>query len=343
MTKQDFSTVKALLETPKNIVLVPHKNADGDAMGSALGMYHYLVDKNHKVNVVSPNSFPDFLKWMPASDKVMQFDYQNRQSKKAIAAADIIFLLDFNELGRVGDDMKNTLEQYKGIFIMIDHHQEPSGVAQFLFSDTSICATAQMIYHFLENIEELDAITPKVATCLYTGILTDTGSFRFSSTSPTTHKIAANLIEKGADNARIYNNIYDVNSYGRLQLLGQSLRNLKVLPKYKTAYITLTEAEKAANDFHKGDTEGVVNYALSMKGIIFGIIFIEDKDQEIIKISFRSKGSFSVNKFARKHFNGGGHDNAAGGRSDMNMEETIKRFIGLLPEYEESLNHSYED
>jgi len=343
MTKKDFEAVKELLAVPKNIVLVPHKNADGDAMGSALAMYHYLADKKHKVRVISPNTYPGFLKWLPGSKSVLRYDFQNSQSTRLIEQADIIFLLDFNELGRVGDNMRIPLDKYKGTFIMIDHHQQPSDIAHFLFSDTSICATAQMIYHFLENLDDIDAITPNIATCLYTGILTDTGSFRFPNTTPTTHRIIAELIEKGADNSSIYNSIFDTNSYGRLQLLGQSLKNLVVLDEYKTAYITLTEAEKEANNFQKGDTEGVVNYALSIKDIIFGVIFIEDKEQRIIKISFRSKGTFSVNQFARNHFEGGGHDNAAGGRSEYNMQETIERFIKYLPQYKEALNSSYED
>jgi len=343
MTSKEFSEVKELLTVPKNIVLVPHRNADGDAIGSSLAMYHYLAAKGHQVKVVSPNEYPDFLKWLPGTDTVLKFDKQNSQSKKAIKKAEIIFLLDFNELGRVGDDMKNTLQDYEGTFIMIDHHQQPSDIAQYLFSDTSICATAQMVFHFLENLGELDAITSKMATCMYTGILTDTGSFRFPSTTATTHKIAAKLIEKGAKNAAIYNSIYDTNSFGRLQLLGQALKNLEVLPEYKTAFITLTDAEKKANNFQKGDTEGVVNYALSIKGIVFGVIFIEDVEQKIIKISFRSKGSFSVNQFSRNHFNGGGHDNAAGGRSDVSMQETIQNFKALLPAYEADLKNSYHE
>lgn len=341
MTKKEFSELKELLSIPKKIVLIPHKNADGDAIGSCLALYHLFQSKNHRVKVVSPNSYPHFLKWLPASEKVIQFDYQNQQSKRHIAEADLIFLLDFNDLSRVGTEMQKFLETYDGTFIMIDHHQQPSEIATYLFSDTSICATAQMIYHFLENIEEVESITPNIATCLYTGILTDTGSFRFPNTTPTTHRIIANLIEKGADNSAIYNHIFDTNSYGRLQLLGQSLKNLKIDEAHNTAYITLTESEKKANNFSKGDTEGVVNYALSIKNIIFGVIFIEDKEQKIIKISFRSKGSFSVNQFARKHFEGGGHDNAAGGRSDENMQETITKFLSLLPQYKEDLNNSY--
>lgn len=342
MTKKDFAAVKELLAVPKNIVLVPHKNADGDAIGSALAMYHYLADKHHKVRVISPNTYPGFLKWMPGTKSVLQYDFQYKQSARLIEQADIIFLLDFNELGRVGDNMRISLDKYHGTYIMIDHHQQPSDIAHFLFSDTSICATAQMIYHFLENLNDVDAITPEIATCLYTGILTDTGSFRFPNTTPTTHRIIAELVEKGADNSRIYNNIFDTNSYGRLQLLGQALKNLVVVEEYNTAYITLSEAEKEANNFQKGDTEGVVNYALSIKNIVLGVIFIEDKEQRIIKISFRSKGAFSVNQFSRNHFEGGGHDNAAGGRSDDSMEETIKRFLEILPQYKEALNKSYE-
>ncbi len=343
MTPEEFLIVKEILAIPKNIVIVPHRNADGDAIGSSLGMYHYLTAKNHRVKVVSPNNYPDFLKWLPATETVLKFDYQNTQSRRAIDKADIIFLLDFNELSRVGSDMQGYLEKFKGIFIMIDHHQQPSDVADFLFSDTKICATAQMVHHFIENIEDIDLINQETATCLYTGILTDTGSFRFPNTTATTHRIIASLIEKGADGARIYNNIYDTNSYGRLQLLGQALKNLKRVDNYNTAYITLTEEEKNKYDFQKGDTEGVVNYALSIKNIIFGAIFIEDKEQKIIKISFRSKGNFSVNQFSRNHFDGGGHDNAAGGRSEETMEKTIERFLDLLPQYKDALNNSYED
>jgi len=343
MTSNDFLEIKQILAMPKDIVIVPHRNADGDAIGSSLAMYHYLAGKGHRVKVVSPNDYPDFLKWLPGSEKVLKFDKQNSQSKKAIHQAEIIFLLDFNELGRVGDDMRNTLETFKGTFVMIDHHQQPSAIAQYLFSDTSICATAQMVYHFLEKIDDVNAITSDIATCMYTGILTDTGSFRFPSTTSITHKIAADLIDKGAKNAAIYNSIYDTNSYGRLQLLGQALKNLKVLPQYNTAYITLTDAEKKENNFQKGDTEGVVNYALSIKGIVFAVIFIEDVEQKIIKISFRSKGKFSVNQFSRNHFSGGGHDNAAGGKSEVSMEETIEKFVALLPTYASDLKNSYDE
>jgi phosphoesterase RecJ-like protein len=343
MKKSEIKELKELFSTPKNVVIVPHKNPDGDAIGASLAMYHYLNLKGHKATVVSPNDYPNFLKWLPGSKEVYKFDMQNRQAKSALEEASIVFLLDFNTLHRVGSDMENTLKEFVGDFIMIDHHQQPDDIAKYLFSDTSICSTCQMVYHFLELLNDIELITPEIATCIYTGIMTDTGSFRFPSTTSTTHKIIANLIDKGADNARIHNNVYDTNSYGRLQLLGKALSNMVVIDNLKTAYITLSQAELNEFNFQKGDTEGVVNYGLSVEGVIFAAIFIEDVEQKIIKISFRSKGSFSVNKFAREHFNGGGHDNAAGGRTEISLEATVSKFLSILPNYQNELLSSYEE
>jgi len=342
MILKGFTELKAFLTTPKNIVIVGHRNPDGDAMGSTLALKFYLEKKGHNCTVVVPNEYPDFLHWLPGSDSTYRFDWQNNQSQKAIQNSDIIFLLDFNALHRVGSDMQKTLENYKNDFAMIDHHQQPDDVT-YMYSDTSICSACQMVYQFIEMNNDLELIDADIATCLYTGIMTDTGSFRFRSTTSATHRIIADLIDKGAENDRIHNNVYDANSYNRLLLLGQALSNLQILPSYKTAYITLTSEEKKRFDFQKGDTEGVVNYALSLKGIIFAAIFIEDSDQEIIKISFRSKGIFSVNQFARNHFSGGGHDNAAGGKSDLDMAKTVTKFTSLLPQYKSELESSYEE
>ena len=341
MILKGFEALKSFLSKPKNIVLVGHRNPDGDAMGATLGMQHYLVKKGHKATVVVPNEYPNFLHWLPGSENTYRFDWQNSQSQKAINASDIIFLLDFNALHRVGFDMQKTLERYPNDFVMIDHHQQPDDV-KYMYSDVDICATCQMVYQFIEMNNDLDLIDEAIATCLYTGIMTDTGSFRFRSTTSRTHRIIADLIDKGAQNNKIHNNVYDANSYGRLLLLGQALSNLQILPEFKTAFITLTEVEKKKFDFQKGDTEGVVNYALSLKGIIFAAIFIEDKEQQIIKISLRSKGNFSVNLFSRNHFNGGGHDNAAGGKFRGSLEQVITTFKELLPTYKNELNTSYE-
>jgi len=341
MILKQFIELQSFLETPKNIVIVGHRNPDGDAMGATLGLCHYLKKKGHIPTVVVPNEYPKFLHWLPGSDTTYRFDWQNSQSQRAINASDIIFLLDFNALHRVGYDMQNTLESYQKDFVLIDHHQQPDEFT-YMYSDTEMCSTCQMVYHFIEKMGDIDLLDSDIATCLYTGIMTDTGSFRFRSTTSLTHRVIANLIDNGAENDRIHSNVYDSSSYGRLQLLGQALSNLKVLPAYKTAYITLTDQEKVANNFTKGDTEGIVNYALSIEGVVMAAIFIEDKEQEIIKISFRSKGTFSVNQFARDNFSGGGHDNAAGGKSDLSMDETIKKFNSLLPRNKVQLIDSYE-
>ncbi|TXD49598.1 MULTISPECIES: DHH family phosphoesterase [unclassified Polaribacter] len=342
MILKGFEELKSFLATPRNIVIIGHRNPDGDAIGSTLALKHYLDKKGHLATVVMPNEYPDFLHWLPGSKTTFRFDWQNSQSQKAINNSDLIFLLDFNALHRVGFDMKNTLDAYPNDFAMIDHHQQPDAV-KYMYSDTEICSTCQMVYQFIEMNHDLELIDANVATCLYTGIMTDTGSFRFRSTTSKTHRIIADLIDKGAENDRIHSNVYDSNSYDRLLLLGKALSNLQILPTYKTAYITLTDAEKKQFDFQKGDTEGVVNYALSLKGISFAAIFIEDSEQAIIKISFRSKGKFSVNKFSRNHFEGGGHDNAAGGKSDLTMAETVAKFTALVSEYKSELEASYEE
>ena len=342
MILKKIEELKTFLEKPRSIVIVGHRNPDGDAMGSTLALKHYLTKKGHNATVVVPNEYPEFLHWLPGSEGTYRFDWQNSQSQKAINNSDIIFLLDFNALHRVGSDMQHTLEKYPNDFAMIDHHQQPDDV-KYMFSDVEICSTSQMVYQFIEMNTDLDLIDADIATCIYTGIMTDTGSFRYRSTTSTTHRIIADLIDKGAQNDRIHNNVYDANSYNRLLLLGQALSNLQILPSYKTAYITLTDEEKKRFDFQKGDTEGIVNYALSLKGIIFASIFIEDVEQGIIKISFRSKGNFSVNQFSRNHFEGGGHDNAAGGKSNISLAETVTKFTALVETYKSELETSYEE
>lgn len=342
MNLEKIKSIKKLLSTPQNIALVAHRNPDGDAIGSTLGLEHYLNSKGHEAQTVLPNDVPDFLQWLPGSENIYKYDKHNSQSKNTLDKATILFVLDFNAFHRVGDDMQKALESYEGTIIMIDHHQQPDPISEFIYSDTSICSTCQMVYHFIDMLGDLDLINEKTATCLYTGIMTDTGSFRFSSTTSTTHRVIGDLIDKGAENAKIHDNVFNANTYSRLQLMGIAMSNMKIFKEYHTAYITMTQEELNSCDYKKGDTEGFVNYGLSLKGIHMAVIFIEDAEQKIIKISFRSKGKFSVNQFARNHFNGGGHDNAAGGRSEVEMEETIKKFVDLLPEYKNDLANSYD-
>jgi phosphoesterase RecJ-like protein len=221
---------------------------------------------------------------------------------------------------------------------MIDHHQEPDSYADYIFSDVNMCSTSQMVYHFIEKMEDLDHIDTAIGEALYTGIMTDTASFRFPLTTSLTHKVIAKLINLGVQKSKIHNAIYDTNSFERLQLLGCAMKNLRFLENYNTSYITLSNTELDFHKFKKGDTEGFVNYGLSLKGAKLAAIFIEHKQESIIKISFRSKGSFDVNKFARNHFNGGGHKNASGGKSNLNLKDTITKFTRLLEEYKLELN-----
>ncbi|WP_178983917.1 DHH family phosphoesterase [Winogradskyella helgolandensis] len=338
MIKDQIPEIKALLSAPKNIVIVPHRNPDGDAMGSTLALYHYLKLYNHNAVVIAPNDYPDFLKWLPGDDTVLKFETHLNDTSTLINKADLIFTLDFNAFHRAGHQMAEVLEASKAIKIMIDHHQQPDDYAKYTYSDVSMSSTCEMVYNFIEMLGDDAKINATIATCLYVGIMTDTGSFRFPATTSRTHYVIGNLIEKGADNSQIHNNTFDTNSYSRLQLLGRAMQNLKVIPELRTAYITLSQAELDQFNFKKGDTEGFVNYALSLKDIIFAAIFIESQQDQIIKISLRSKGAFSVNEFSRAHFNGGGHTNAAGGRSDDDMQTTINNFISILPQYKQDLS-----
>ncbi len=338
MMKQDIKDLKHLLSTKKKIVIVPHKNPDGDAIGSTLGLYHYLLKKNHDVRVITPNDYPTFLKWIPGEATILKHDSQTKECNTLIKEADLIFTLDFNAFHRTGN-MEIVLAESEAIKIMIDHHQAPDDYAKCMFSDVNMSSTCEMVYHFIDMLDDTDTIDSEIATCLYVGIMTDTGSFRFRSTTSKTHEIIADLIKKGADNTQIHANIYDSNSYNGLQLLGCALSNLKIIPEYKTAYITLSQDELNRFDYKKGDTEGVVNYGLSLEGIILAVIFIEDRQEGIIKISLRSKGDFSVNELSRAYFHGGGHDNAAGGRSDMSLQDTVDQFISILPRYKKALNN----
>lgn len=336
MNSEAINSLKERLKNRCRIVLVPHKNPDGDAIGACLGLYHFLRQLGHDVSPVSPNDFPGFLKWMPGSESVEIFDHNKAKALDILKEADLIFTLDFNTLDRCGS-MEEYLGAYKGIFVMIDHHQSPGTYARFTFSDTGMSSTCEMVYHFIRSLGEGDRIDARIAACLYAGILTDTGSFKYAATSPTTMRVAAELMERGAPHTQIHRDIFDTNRPERLQLLGCALQNLVILKPYRTAYITLSQEELDRHDFHKGDTEGFVNYGLSLRDVVLAAIFIENRDEGIIKISLRSQGSFSVNEMARAHFEGGGHINAAGGRSTESLEATVRRFESVLPAYENQL------
>lgn len=333
MNTQDIQAIKLLLATPKKIAIIPHRGPDGDAMGSTLALYHFLLKNNHSPNVISPNDFPDFLAWLPGSENVKIYENDRETCTQILDEADLVFTLDFNALHRVGE-MEQVLQKLTVPFIMIDHHQSPDNYAAYTYSDVAFGSTCEMIYNFITFLDKKDDIDKTIATCIYTGILTDSGSFRFPKTTGTTHRIIADLIDLGVENTLIPTLLFDNSSYNRLQLLGRALQNMKVIAEHKTAYTTLTQEELNLFGHVKGDTEGIVNYGLTIKDIVFAAIFIENKEENIIKISFRSQGNFDVNLFAREHFNGGGHINAAGGKSFVSMKETIEKFESLITQLE---------
>ncbi|MBL7888640.1 MAG: DHH family phosphoesterase [Bacteroidia bacterium] len=335
MNAKQVKEVKSLLAKPKHIVIVTHWSPDGDAMGSSLGLYNYLIQKDHKVTVITPNDYPAFLSWMPGDKKVIDFSKKAATAKKLVAQAELIFCLDFNSLKRI-DKLGDEVAKSKAIKFIIDHHLQPEDFAKYMLHNVGACSTCELIYEFISLMGDKKLLNKDIANCLYTGIMTDTGSFRFPSTTTKTHAIIADLMKAGAENSEIHNRIYDGNTVDKIKLLGYCLgEKLTVMKELNTAYFSLTDKELKKFNYKKGDTEGVVNYALSIEGIKFAAFFVERDG--IIKTSFRSKGSFNVNLFARAHFEGGGHANAAGGMSPLSMKDTLKKFVSIVPTYKKEL------
>lgn len=335
MNAKQVTELQELLSEPKNIVIVTHWSPDGDAMGSSLGLYNYLIKKKHKVTVITPNAYPSFLHWLPGNKKVIDFTDKPKPAKSAVAKAKLIFCLDFNSLKRI-DALGEEVAKSKASKCIIDHHLQPEDFAHYMLHDVKACSTCELVFEFIELMGDKKLINKDIANSLYTGIMTDTGSFRFPSTQAKTHRIVADLIDAGAENAAIHDRIYDDNTEDKLRLLGYSLSTkLTVLKDYSTAFFQLRDDELKRFNYKKGDTEGLVNYALSIEGIRFAAFFVERDG--MIKTSFRSKGDFNVNLFARKHFNGGGHANAAGGASDLSLDESIIKFIEVLANYKKEL------
>lgn len=324
-TPSEILDINQLLKPENKIVIITHYNPDGDAIGSSLGLKHFLKQKGLQADVIVPNDFPKFLKWMPEAKKIIIADYKRKQAGEAIYNADVIFILDFNASHRSGNLVGPWIEKARATKILIDHHQQPEDF-DFVYSDTTIPATSQMVYHFIEALDEEKLVNQDIADCLYTGIMTDTGGFRFRSTSATTHRIIANLIEKGADPAMITSNTWDTNTVSRLHLLSLILSRIEVVKDGKVAILWLKRDELKEFGFQKGDTEGFVNYGLSIMGTQVSAFFMEDLYEDFIKISFRSKEDVDVNQFSRKYFNGGGHINAAGGKYFKSIEDTIEDF-----------------
>ena len=321
--------IKQRLSESEKIVLVSHLNPDGDAVGSALALHHYLKNSGKSSHVIMPNNYPDFLKWLPGSKEVIIFTRNESEAQYVLSKADFIFLLDFNNPDRAGK-VKNLINGGQVFKVMIDHHPNPSEFADIAYCDILSSSTAELVFRFIEMAGNPELVDNVVATCLYTGIMSDTGSFSYNSSQPETYRVLSELLKRGIDKDHIYSMVYDNFSENRLKLLGYCLdRKMVVLPEYKTAYISLTIKEKKQYNYIRGDAEGFVNYPLSIKGIDFVAFLMENDDH--VKISFRSKGKFDTNDFAVKNFDGGGHINASGGESKLNLEDTINKFVSLLP------------
>jgi bifunctional oligoribonuclease and PAP phosphatase NrnA len=334
MNENQIGELKKLLATPQKVVIIPHRNPDGDAMGSTLALAHILNKLGHYTTVIAPNEFPDFLAWLPGAETVRIFEKDRENTTRILNDAEILFTLDFNALHRTGE-MEMVLQNLKAPFVMIDHHELPDSYAQIAFSDVNYGSTCEMVYDFCFQLGIEKNLDKTSATCIYTGIVTDSGSFKFPKTTSKTHQTVAHLLELGIENTTIHNQLFNTNSYSSLQLLGKALQNLKVFYEYKTSYITLSQEELDNFNYKKGDTEGIVNYGLSLKDIIFTAIFIENKEEGLIKISLRSIGDFDVNQLARTYFNGGGHKNAAGGKSTQSLSETVAYFEKIIREQPE--------
>ncbi|KAI9452603.1 phosphoesterase RecJ domain-containing protein [Russula earlei] len=325
-----------LLTTPRKIIITTHQKPDGDAMGSSLGLYHFLIQFSHTVTVISPTNWADFLEWMPGVNTVVDYEANKRRCHQLIEEADILFCLDFNVLHRT-KNLEQPLTQAKCTKILIDHHQQPQEEAfNYGISNTGKSSTCEMVYDFIVASGHGDKINLDIATCLYTGVMTDTGSFRFPSTTASVHRMIAHLKDIGLQHTPIHDHIYDNFLENRLRFIGQALlHRMDVLYEYNTALMYIPKSDLVKFDIKTGDTEGLVNYLLTIKGMRLGAIVI-DRDEER-KWSFRSKGSFDVNTFARNHFEGGGHMNAAGGRSSDSLENTVKKFREIIKQYENQL------
>lgn len=325
-----ISQLKKLLSKPKKIAIVTHWSPDGDAIGSSLGLWNFLEKKGHHATVIVPNEYPEFLNWMHGQKQVVDASKNKKKAELTLKNAELIFCLDFNDLKRI-NVLGEIIEKLPTPKVLIDHHPNPSDFADFVLHKVEASSTAELIYDFIVEMKGAKLMDKHIANCLYTGIMTDTGSFRFPSTTTKTHLVIAKLMQAGAENSLNHIRIYDDNTESRLRLLGYALsEKLEVLPEYRTAFFTLTDADLSRFKYKKGDTEGLVNYALTIRGIVFAAFFAQSEGK--VKCSFRSKGNFDVNMFAREGFNGGGHKNAAGGMLELSLEEVVKKFKSMLPE-----------
>lgn len=317
-----------LLQTPKKIFITTHHKPDGDAIGSMLALYHYLVRKGHKPTAVSPSEVPDFLEWMPGVKAMINYEERPNESLSILKDADLIFCVDFNDYSRT-KHLDKALEEATQPKILIDHHLFPKPIWDYGMSIPEKSSTAEMVYDFINMAGDNALIDLDMAACLYTGVMTDTGSFKFPITTASVHLMVADLKQRGLNHTLIHEAVYDSWSEGRMRFLGYVLiEKMEVFRKYNAALISLSRKDLKLFNAQSGDTEGLVNYPLSISGIRFATLITERNDE--VKLSFRSKGDFDVSTFARQHFEGGGHFNASGGRTKISFTDTIAYFKKIL-------------
>lgn len=326
--------LRSACENPRHIAIIPHINPDGDAIGAATALALFLQTQGHTTTIISPTDVAYYLNWLPDSEQIISYERQPEIARQALQAAEIVFALDFGVASRAGKLMEFTTGKPS---INIDHHIDYQPFTTYVFRDVTASSTCELVYRFIKLFAPDFSITADIATSIYTGILTDTGSFRYRSTSPAVHRVAAELMEAGADFERVHFKIYSSNTENRTRLQAYCVSEyLKVLPEYKTAYIAVPKTALMRFGYREGDTEGLVSYPLSIEGINLGVMILENRD--MIRMSFRSIGPFPANQLAA-HFNGGGHHNAAGGKSFDSLFETEQKFLSILPQYKQSLDY----
>ena len=335
--KEIIERIGTVVSRPTRILVITHLNPDGDAIGSALGLYLFLKKCGHDAGVMTPNDFPRFLKWLPAQEDIIQYDKDPAKASAFIKEAGIIFNVDFNDPHRLGKAEKSVMAS-GALKILIDHHPEPSGFNDIVLMDPEVSSTAELICNLIDRMNKADMLDKNIALCLFTGIMTDTGCFSYNSSRPETYQTVARLLSFGIDKDMAYYRVYNTFSVKRMRLLGYGLNNkLEVFDEYHTAIITLSKDEQEKYQFDIGDSEGFVNYPLSIKGINFSVLFLEKKG--FTKLSFRSRGPFKVNILARRFFNGGGHDNAAGGEYAGALNDAVTKFKTILPGFMKDLDY----
>lgn len=331
---ENLATLKQLLAVPQDVVIVTHRNPDGDAIGSSIGLSLFLQRNGHNSKVIAPSEYPDFLAWMPQTDDILIQDNEPEDVERAIKRATVIFCLDFNSLDRI-DKTGELIAEARCPKVMIDHHLFPEPFADYTLSETSASSTCELVYDFIHMLEMREYLDPVIGECLFTGILTDTGSFKYSN-SPKLFRTVADLLEIGVDDLRLQDLIFNSMEEKQLRILGHCLYNrMEILPEYQTGIITLTKEDYAYFDIQRGDTEGVVNFLLKLRNVKLAA-FIHEQPK-IVKLSLRSKGDIDVQEMAKRHFRGGGHKNAAGGASFHSLNVTVRRFKEILPQYQHQL------